>query len=249
MEPRYRKDWDQLARREPYFAVLTDSRYLRENLDAGSCDAFFESGDADVEGLMGTIGAMLGRPFSPASALDFGCGVGRLTVPLARRVSRVAGFDIAPAMLNEARENTRRLGLSNVTFVNDLDTLTGQQFDLICSLLVFQHIPVHEGLDTLTRLLNLLSPGGVAAIHFLVGRPGSLLRRFARQVRSALPLLHRLTLRLEGGSKDLPYMQMNAYDRRQIEARFADVTGTLPHSSRRIDGEMEGSLFIAARPA
>jgi SAM-dependent methyltransferase len=243
----YREDWDQLAHREPYFAVLTDPRFLRSNLDENSRREFFASGEADVDRLFATIEETLHRTFSPSSALDFGCGVGRLTLPLARRVERVAGCDISPEMIAEARRNAATLGVSNARFVTRLEDLSGQRFDLICSLIVFQHIPVREGLATLSALLQLLSPGGVAAIHFTLGRPGTVLHRIARRVRGAVPFVHRLALRLEGNSLDLPYMQMNAYDRAEIERRVVESTGKPPHVIARNEGELAGGLFLVER--
>lgn len=247
MKRGYREDWNELARREPYFAVLTEDRFLRGNFDEDSRRAFFESGDADVESLLATIASTLGRSFAPATALDFGCGVGRLSIPLARRVGYVVGCDIANEMVVEATRNAQALGVDNATFTTSLDDLSEQRFDLIVSLIVFQHIPVSEGLATLSKLLRLLSPGGVAAIHFTTRRPGNPFRRFARRVRAAIPVLHRLALRMEGSSRDLPYMQMNVYDPAEIVRRIVEVTGAEPRIIPRMEGAIEGALFIAER--
>src|SRR4051812_1141904 len=62
--------WEELARREPYFSVLTDDRFLSDRIDDAARAAFFATGEADISRLLGD--------FRPESALDFGCGVGRL---------------------------------------------------------------------------------------------------------------------------------------------------------------------------
>ncbi|MGZ5446389.1 MAG: class I SAM-dependent methyltransferase [Thermoanaerobaculia bacterium] len=247
MKRGYREDWRELARREPYYAVLTDRRFLRENLDDDGRREFFASGDADVEALLATIAESVDRPFAPSTALDFGCGVGRLTLPLARRVPRVVGCDIAPDMVAEARRNASALGVGHATFVTSLDEVSAQRFDLICSLIVFQHIPVREGLATLSDLLGLLAPGAVVAIHFPIRRPGSIVRRLARRARAAMPFVHRVAQRLAGDSMKLPYMQMNAYDVREVVRCFVDVTGLRPVVVPRDEGEIAGALFIGAR--
>jgi trans-aconitate methyltransferase len=238
---RYRDDWNELARREPYFAVLTDRRFLRENLDDGARREFFATGEADVDALLATAGVT-----APSSALDFGCGVGRLTLALARRADRAVGCDVAPDMVAEARRNAELLGIGNAAFVTSLDALAGQRFDLICSLIVFQHVPVSEGLAALRKLLGMLEPGGVAAIHFTLRRPGSPARRIARRVRGALPFVHRLAQRLEGGSRNLPYMQMNAYDAAEVERCFVELTGARPVVVPRNEGAIEGALFVSS---
>ncbi len=247
MERRYREDWRELARREPYYAVLTDRRFLRENLDDDGLREFFASGDADVAQLFATIAENLDRPFAPSTALDFGCGVGRLTLPLARRVPGVVGCDIAPDMVAEARRNAGARGVDQATFVTSLDEVSDQRFDLICSLIVFQHIPVREGLATLSKLLGLLAPGGVAAVHFPIRRPGSVLRRFARRARGAMPLVHRLAQSLEGDSLKLPYMQMNAYGREEVQRCFVETTRARPIVIPRNDAGIEGALFLGRR--
>ena len=246
MRRRYREDWRELARREPYYAVLTDRRFLRENLDDDGRREFFASGDADVAQLFTTIDENH-QPFEPSTALDFGCGVGRLTLPLARRVPRVVGCDIAPDMVAEARRNASALGAGHATFVTSLDEVSDQRFDLICSLIVFQHIPVPEGLATLSRLLGLLAPGGVAAIHVPIRRPGSFLRRLARRARGAMPFVHRIAQRLEGDSMKLPYMQMNPYEPAEVVRCFLENTGSPPVIVPRNEDGIEGALFIGAR--
>ena len=232
MTSRYREDWNELARREPYYAVLTDPRFLRANLDDAARREFFATGARDVEQLFATIG----RSFAPRIALDFGCGVGRLTIPLAGRVARVVGCDVSPEMLAEARVNAP----ANARFVTKLDEVEGEQFDLILSLIVFQHIPVREGIEILQRLMRMLAPGGVAAIHFPLRRPGGALRRLARRVRGSLPFVHSLLQRFEGDALRLPYMQMNAYDREEIVRVMGSSTRVIP----RDEGLIEGALFV-----
>ena len=77
-------------------------------MSPGARREFFESGEADVDHLFQLIGG-----FSPADALDFGCGVGRMTLALAKRVKRVVGVDIAPQMLALARRNAEEAGTAN----------------------------------------------------------------------------------------------------------------------------------------
>jgi 2-polyprenyl-3-methyl-5-hydroxy-6-metoxy-1,4-benzoquinol methylase len=42
--------------------------------------------------------------FKPSSVLDYGCGVGRLLIPLAERCECVVGVDVSDTMLREAQD-------------------------------------------------------------------------------------------------------------------------------------------------
>lgn len=137
--------------------------------------------------MLSAIATLLGHDIALTSALDFGCGAGRLTLPLARRATRVVACDIAPTMLVHARENAHRAGLSNITFIenDELPGLAENQFDFICSMLVLQYIPPQSGYELIRTLLRLLAPSGIAALHVTLERPGGALRRYARMSRSA----------------------------------------------------------------
>ena len=225
-------EWDQFGEREPYFAVLTDERFLRDRIDV---DEFYATGEADVARLFADIG----EPFHPKSALDFGCGVGRLTRALAQRVPTVVGCDAAESMLRLARA-----AVPNATFAAELPD---QRFDLVCSLLVFQHIPVPAGMAIVDRLLGMVNAGSVAALHFAFRRPGGALRRLARRIRARLPLVHRLASRLEGDRRGLPYMQMNEYDLDAIRARLRAAGFREPRLVPTNHGGIEGAIVIARK--
>jgi hypothetical protein len=74
------------------------------------------------------------------------------------------------------------------------------------------------------------------------------LRRLARGIRGAIPFVHRIASRIEGNELDLPYMQMNAYEVKEVERHFVEATGSRPRWIQRVDDAMEGVLFIGQRP-
>jgi SAM-dependent methyltransferase len=235
MHDRSARDWEILAQQEPWFAVLTDERFLRERMSDDDLRAFFASGDADIAHIFD----LMARPdFASKSALDFGCGVGRLTRALTKRAARIAGVDVAPSMLRLAREN-----VPNATFSA---AIPDERFDLIVSLIVFQHIPVVRGEGLLNDLLDRLADDGVAVLHFTFRRPGTGLRRLARTIRGRVPLVHRIAQRLRG-ERPMPYMQMNEYD----PARVIDIIRSHGCVEPRITptnhGGIEGAIVIARK--
>jgi len=100
-------------------------------------------------------------------ALDFGCGVGRLTQALAEHFERVVGVDIAPSMIARARQENRHG--DRVRYVvnerSDLAGLGSERFDLILSLLVLQHMEPAYALGYVAEFLRLLTPGGAAVFN------------------------------------------------------------------------------------
>lgn len=235
MHDRSADDWNALGEAEPFFAVLTEERFLRERMSDDDHEAFFATGDADVAHIFDLIA----RPdFTPRSALDFGCGVGRLTRALTKRVVHVTGIDVAPSMLRIAGENVPNAAYSI--------TLPNARFDLILSYIVFQHIPVRRGEELLDELLGCLEDGGVAALHFTFRRPGSSLRRLARAVRARVPLVHSIAQRLHG-ERPMPYMQMNEYDPARVLAIMRRHGCCQPRIVPTNHGGIEGAIVIARK--
>ena len=138
--------WERFAAREPYFAVLTSTQFLRQNLTPENERAFFESGDALVASMFRAIELQLSPYFNPSAILEYGCGAGRLVIPLARRAARnagsVAAVDRSPAMLGAARHESERHGVSNVEFLAPGQLFSGNRtFDFITCYFVLQRLP------------------------------------------------------------------------------------------------------------
>jgi 2-polyprenyl-3-methyl-5-hydroxy-6-metoxy-1,4-benzoquinol methylase len=162
------KKWDYFGETNPYFAVATFDKFKSENLNDNALTEFFETGEEYVERIWQEIESNFQTEFKPRKAIDFGCGVGRITLPLARRCEKVIGIDISENMLKEARENSARFNLGNVNFVkgdNDLTKVAGE-FDFIHSFIVFQHIKPKIGEAIFKKFVGMLSNGGIGVLHF-----------------------------------------------------------------------------------
>lgn len=206
------KDWEVLGERDPYWGVITHDKYRRRNLTEEALREFYATGARYTDLLLETIRARLDPGFAPARVLDFGCGVGRVSVPLAKQCRQVVGVDVSPRMLAEARARCASLGVTNARFVVGDDSLgcVSETFDLIHAFIVLQHIPRQRGMHIVCRLISLLAERGVCVLHlgYAEGRrphPGAdapLARRIrhgagqlARQM--AGPLLSRIRPRVE----------------------------------------------------
>ncbi|MDF2505394.1 class I SAM-dependent methyltransferase [Clostridium sp.] len=52
---------------------------------------------------------------SEDTVVDIGCGPGRLTIPIAKKVKSVTAVDVSPQMLNKCKENAENANLKNIT--------------------------------------------------------------------------------------------------------------------------------------
>lgn len=220
------QNWEAYGKDNPYFGVLSDEKFLRAQLDEKTIDEFFATGETHIADVLATIEQHIAPGFVPKRCLDFGCGVGRLVLPLAQRFASVTGVDISPSMLAEARKNANDLGLTNIELLPSDDTLsrlTGQ-FDLIHSFIVLQHIPRARGEQILQRLMDLLAPGGVGALHFTYANDLAGVKAWQKRVRESVPLVHNLINVAKGRSFRHPYMMMETYDLNRL-MRILQVNG------------------------
>ena len=205
------REWERFGRENPYFGVLSEERYLRENVDEEALEAFFATGREHVAAVIAMAEEHVGAPLRLARALDFGCGVGRLLLALAERADEAIGVDVSPAMLAEVRRACAARRIDNVVLVqtDDLASLA-PGLDLVMSFIVFQHIPSATGYELLGRLADLLAPGGVAVLQFTLTPASRLAYPFYGVLRT-VPPARRLWNRVRRRAPDFPFMEMNVY--------------------------------------
>jgi len=207
------KDWEQYGKEDPYFGVVSLDRFHKTNLTPAALTEFFDSGRSHIEYVLGIIHAHLDSAYQPQSALDFGCGVGRCTIPMAKLCQHVTGVDVSPAMIEEGKTNASAQSVHNIEWINsgDLAGVSGK-FDFIHSFIVFQHIPPRTGMALLSRLVDLLATDGIASIQFIYHKNISRIRQIVGRVRVSVPLIHNLANLYYGKPFRYPLMQKNAYD-------------------------------------
>lgn len=207
------QQWKEWGKADPYFGVYSEKRF-RKNEIANHRDEFFQTGATGVDVLMTRAERAFGS-IKTGSALEFGSGVGRMSIPLARRFDRVVGVEISPDMIREAERNCAEMGVDNVTFVPSDDALSHvqNQFDLVLSYIVLQHIEPGRGMAILGRLLDKVAPEGLATIQASVRRPDrKLLGRAKYAVRHNLPFVAALWNLVRGRGWSTLTMRMSEYD-------------------------------------
>lgn len=155
--------WERLAQEDAEFYIWTD-------LAAG--DEFFRSGERDVARIL-----EFAQPAANArgSALEIGCGVGRLSIPMSRAFGSITAVDIAPTMLEKLRANCRDRGIDNVRGMLAGDAWDESTHDFAYTRIVLQHIESWaDVVSYLARVARGLRPGGLFYAQFDT-RPPNLL--------------------------------------------------------------------------
>jgi SAM-dependent methyltransferase len=191
---RQQQMWDQLAASDPLWTILPEHK--------GGWDSqeFMATGEQEIEGVLEQI-ASLGIQLDRRRALDFGCGVGRLTQALAARFDEAWGVDISPVMVEEALRRNQH-GNRCRYLVNVSEKLVGLEdasFDLAYSSLTLMHIEPSLIRGYLAELLRVLAPEGVLVFQLPTHSPrmrskvkrlmpGALLSAYRRVRYGTLPL-------------------------------------------------------------
>jgi cyclopropane fatty-acyl-phospholipid synthase-like methyltransferase len=127
--------------------------------------------------MIAEIGPLLG---ARGTAVEIGCGVGRVAIPMAGLFQRVVGVDVAPTMLRRLSENCRALNAPNVEALLADEAWESRQADLIYSLQVFQHIEDFALIEGyFRRIASGLAVGGLGYLQFDT-RPATVSYRLRR---------------------------------------------------------------------
>lgn len=157
--------------------------------------------------------AELQLPWPRGPALDFGCGVGRLTQALARRMDRVVGADISPVMVGLAQQLNQYPDRASYicTSVTGLETLQARSFQCIYSNIVLQHVTPDAAVGYLHEFFRLLGPDGLLVFQL----PSHRASQAAAEIKPMPDAAYRAAIRLAGGaparveaSAPLPLMLM-----------------------------------------
>ncbi len=152
-------NFESLATDDPLWTVLSDNAKRGGKWDEAE---FYETGVEvvdDLESRLGQLDIQLGGD----TAIDFGCGVGRLTFPLSRHFKTCYGIDIAQRMVDFANERLSR-GPKCRFVVNEgarLEHFEDASVDFAYSAIAFQHISPRYTLEYLRDFDRVLKPGGL----------------------------------------------------------------------------------------
>lgn len=109
------------------------------------------------------------------TVLDVGCGPGRLTIPVARKVGpngKVVAMDIQDGMLRRTKEKAQAANLTNIEFLHaevGAKQLERDKFDRALLVTVLGEIPNRE--IALKEIFDVLKPGGILSVTEIIFDP------------------------------------------------------------------------------
>lgn len=157
-----RSTWEQLGDDDPWWAILS----WRGKRGSWDPEEFFATGRAEIAGLVEKLAGM-GLCSGAGPVLDFGCGIGRLTLAFAEHFDEVHGVDVASSMIGRAcGMNCYRERVSyHLNQRPDLSLFEDSTFRLVHSNLVLQHMPPDCSKPYIREFCRILKPGGMAAFQ------------------------------------------------------------------------------------
>jgi SAM-dependent methyltransferase len=181
---RLKSNWDSLAERDALFAILTDHRRVGGKWDIAE---FMATGEAEIETVMHHLASIRCVPNHAGKALDFGCGVGRVTQALAPRFASCVGVDISPQMIDKAKSLNQYAHCRYVANSAEQLPFADASFSFIYSNIVLQHVPRRFSTAYLREFVRVLAPGGVLVFgvqdSFAAPDVSSLIRRVRHILR------------------------------------------------------------------
>lgn len=154
-----RRKWD--AHAQAALPSLDDLPMIADNATFRD----YAQGRVLLAGMADFLGDLDGR-----EVLEYGCGLGELTIVLARSGARVTTFDLSPASVEFTRRRAERDGVSDrirfVVAAGESLPLPAGSFDLAVGKAVLHHLDPAAGAAELARVLK---PNGRAAFSEPLG--------------------------------------------------------------------------------
>jgi len=217
----FKISWEKIAKDDPLWAVCTDPS-KKDN--KWKIEDLLLTGEKEIQVVMDHIKSLGLEITKEGLALDFGCGVGRLTQSLAKRFGSCYGVDISPTMVQLANQYKKSESKCKF-FVNDSEQLIQFKYDyfsFIYSSVTLQHIEIKWVQIYLKEFLRILRPDGILVFNMPSkdGRNISSIEKIRRKLklRTRIKLLLKSTGLFRNITLSEHLMQMNCMPENKVKA-------------------------------
>lgn len=167
---KHTRDWEEMAKVDPLWAIISvpDKQFRGWDLES-----FFREGEREIGQVFANV-QDLKYPQQHQRALDFGCGVGRLTRAISPHFKECYGVDVAKSMIDQAKELNQAFTNCRFSLISkgSFEELEDNHFDFIITRHVLQHLPSREMIrHYICELVRLLEPGGLLVFQLASHMP------------------------------------------------------------------------------
>jgi len=156
---RMKKEWNERTKIDPLFVIATGHSENEED--------FWKSGIDDCNNILGKDTNRFekiteNKDPSKMNALEIGCGIGRILVPMSEIFGNITGIDISSEMVQLGQKYVDDIQNCSILENNgtDLSMFSENSFDFCYSFIVFQHIPEKKIVENyIKEVSRILKPG------------------------------------------------------------------------------------------
>jgi 2-polyprenyl-3-methyl-5-hydroxy-6-metoxy-1,4-benzoquinol methylase len=172
-------NWENLGNLDPKYAIASRSD---KKFNSWSDEEFFRIGQEIISNRLSVVTEKV--RIDRRNALDFGCGIGRLTAALAGHFDRVVGIDVSQSMIQKARKEKKEI--KNIDFyVEKNPDFDYGKFDFVIAHHVIQHVGTCREMKAYIRTLC-RHTNGVLVFNIPVFIPFKNKIQLKRRIYSAL---------------------------------------------------------------
>jgi 2-polyprenyl-3-methyl-5-hydroxy-6-metoxy-1,4-benzoquinol methylase len=238
-------DWNSIAENDALWGILSSDEKRNGKWDVNE---FFLTGEKEINALINKVKER-GINLNWANALDFGCGVGRLTQAMANNFQHCYGIDISNQMIEMANKYNK-FGEKCTYIVNDSDdlkTFSNDFFDLIYSSITLQHIPTNHIRRYISEFIKILKPGGISIFQLISYLPVYNRLQPRRRLYSILRTLGFPEKLLFSRFKLNP-IRMSFIPEKELVKFIGDVKGKVLHIEKtRLDNGIISNLYFVTK--
>lgn len=159
--------WTKLGEEEPHWSVVSTADFKKDRIHE-TLQAFHNSGRSEVENMKRMLARNGLSVPENGVALEYGCGVGRVTRWLAPLFQKIIGVDVSPNHIALLKEYLKQEGVTNAETVvvqklSEIEALPG--YDFLYSKIVLQHNPPPIIAKIFDVLCRKLAPNGVGVVQ------------------------------------------------------------------------------------
>lgn len=213
-----KKNWEIFGRTDALWSILTVPGKEGNRWEPNE---FFETGRQEINGLLENLKSLGSIP-NRGKALDFGCGVGRLSQAMAEHFQFVCGVDIAEAMIAKAEHfnKFRDVCIYRINTEDNLLIFNDEEFDFIYSNIVLQHMKPVYSKKYIAEFIRVLKKGGLLVFQLPCDRKrrGGLFRNLLRKItsESLIDWIFHTKIRLKARLGGKPLMEMYYIDKKEV---------------------------------